>query len=320
MSNLHFTYVSFKKTPPETILKQLYRTNLVNRLMKSEKLFYTSVTDKVFNKKTNKTLTLTNMLMSIVNQTGRKLFIGVAQGNPNGSYHDASFVIFHPLMKKQVHKWLVEIWGTTCTIKNKPDGYLTHSVPPLPEGDKEYEDFIKKSTYEITFTPEEEKINKYSTFSKSSRDSTSTGVKGSNKEKEKNTTKSDQQKINQKQNIQQSELIVENKELTKQVQALTESVTTLSNLVASLLNRSRGQHGPLGNVDFQVSARNSLHKIVQKTSQLKSEVNNSEQKPKKKPKLQGKIHSHDNDEPQNVLLVEDNDSFIPVRRNKKPSV
>lgn len=43
LTNLHFTYISFKHTPKEMLLKQLHWTNLINRPMKTEKLYNVSV-------------------------------------------------------------------------------------------------------------------------------------------------------------------------------------------------------------------------------------------------------------------------------------
>lgn len=106
----------------------------------------------LLDKTNNVTKTVRNMLLTITNPNGHKLFTGVEQGRPGGEYHDVTFVIFYSTMEQEVQKWLERNWGRRYLVNGFHNPSQSHSAPPSTKTDLEYEEMLKHTNEEITFT------------------------------------------------------------------------------------------------------------------------------------------------------------------------
>ena len=106
-NQLHFTYVSFKYSSSDLIMKQLHWTNLRNQQVKYETLHNVYLHTNVTNKFDNTHSPLRHMLMSLKTHEGQFLLVGVEQERSINRKHEV-FLLYYPSMKDIVNKWLTE--------------------------------------------------------------------------------------------------------------------------------------------------------------------------------------------------------------------
>lgn len=127
LNDLHVTYVSFKKSTSELVMKQLHWTQLLNRPIKYETLNNVYLHTLVTNKTSGKCQPLRQMLMNVKTDNGRSLFISVEQGRSLSRKHEV-FLLYYPSMKQLVNKWVTEHWGTTYVFSDYDPNFHTTSA------------------------------------------------------------------------------------------------------------------------------------------------------------------------------------------------
>ena len=239
IKEMQFMYVSFKHTPNEILLKKLHTTNLLNRKMLSQTLYFTNVKDKVKNINTNQEGTVKQILLTVAISDGRKLFTGVEQGKPEGFFYDDAFVLFYPSMKREEEKWLEANWGTTFIVKNKDTNTYTHHGNYQDSTDNTYEEFITTSTNEIVFTTDEGNYKNYSKISTTYKEALVPVPPTEKQENNKVTIPVTEKVQTTSPEIQQ--LKQENKKLNERMDSISTQLSTVIQLMQKLVILQMGQ-------------------------------------------------------------------------------
>ena len=319
IKEMQFMYVSFKHTPNDIILKQLHSTNLLNRKMLSQTLYFTNVKDKVKNIRTNQEEIVKKMLLTVATADGRKIFTGVEKGKPEGSFYDDAFVLFYPSMKREAEKWLEANWGKTFIVKNKDGNTYTHHGNYQDSTDNTYEELITTSTNGIVFTTEEGNYKNYSKISTTYKDAlvpTPLAVTQENQNvtlsvsEKANTTSPEIQKLQQ-----------ENKQLNERMDSISTQLSTVIQLIQQLVIPQMGQstNVPTSTIDTSTNPFKALSNLSQPTTNS-SHINTQQtQENNINPTVEMKNPTQETDTDEDLFIPADNKRRKNNKKQKSTS-